>query len=159
VGYGAEDLFQIVAGNGQPAALVNIGRQPAGNTLKLAAAVQGVVDSLRPLLPAGVRLQAVCDQAALVRESMGSVRDAMLLGGALAVIVLLLFLGEWRTTLVASLTLPLTVAITLLGLALAGASLNLMSLGGLAVAIGIIIDDAVVVVENIERRLALHLDE
>jgi CzcA family heavy metal efflux pump len=159
VSYGAEDLFQIVAGNGRPAALVNIARQPNGNTLRLQAAVRATMDSIRPLLPAGVRLEAVYDQAALVRESMHSVRDAMLLGGALAVLVLLLFLGEWRTTAAAALSLPLTVAITLLGLALTGDSLNLMSLGGLAVAIGIIIDDAVVVVENIERRLALHPDE
>ena len=158
VGYGAQDLFQIVAGNGRPAALVNISRQPNGNTLRLQAAVRAAMDSLRPLLPAGVRLESVYDQAALVRDSMRSVRDAMLIGGALAVLVLLLFLGEWRTTAAAALSLPLTVAITLLGLALAGDSLNLMSLGGLAVAIGIIIDDAVVVVENIERRLALHPD-
>jgi CzcA family heavy metal efflux pump len=156
VSYGAEDLFQIVAGNGRPAALVNIARQPNGNTLKLQAAVRATMDSIRPLLPAGVRLEPVYDQAALVRDSMRSVRDAMLLGGALAVLVLLLFLGEWRTTTAAALSLPLTVAITLLGLALTGDSLNLMSLGGLAVAVGIIIDDAVVVVENIERRLALH---
>ncbi len=159
VSYGAQDLFQIVAGNGRPAALVNVSRQPNGNTLRLQAAVRAALDSLRPLLPAGVRLESVYDQAALVRDSMRSVRDAMLLGGALAVLVLLLFLGEWRTTAAAALSLPLTVAITLLGLALAGDSLNLMSLGGLAVAIGIIIDDAVVVVENIERRLALHPDE
>jgi CzcA family heavy metal efflux pump len=159
VSYGAQDLFQIVAGNGRPAALVNISRQPNGNTLRLQAAVQAAMDSIRPLLPAGVRLESVYDQAALVRESIGSVRDAMLLGGALAVLVLLLFLGEWRTTAAAALSLPLTVAITMLGLALAGDSLNLMSLGGLAVAIGIIIDDAVVVVENIERRLALHPDQ
>ncbi len=158
VGYGAEDLFQIVAGNGRPAALVNISRQPNGNTLRLQAAVRATMDSIRTLLPAGVVLQSVYDQAALVRDSMASVRDAMLLGGALAVLVLLLFLGEWRTTAAAALSLPLTVAITLLGLAIAGDSLNLMSLGGLAVAIGIIIDDAVVVVENIERRLALHPD-
>lgn len=158
VGYGAEDLFQIVAGNGQPAALVNITRQPDGNMLRLQQSVHAVMDSIRPELPAGVRLQLVYDQAALVRESMKSVRDAILLGGALAVIVLLLFLGEWRTTLAAALSLPLTVAITLLGLAVAGDSLNLMSLGGLAVAIGIIIDDAVVVVENIQRRLTLHPD-
>ena len=158
VEYGAEDLFQIVAGNGQPAALVNIARQPDGNMLRLQQSVHAVMDSIRPELPAGVRLQPVYDQAALVRESMRSVRDAILLGSALAVIVLLLFLGEWRTTLAAALSLPLTVAITLLGLAVAGDSLNLMSLGGLAVAIGIIIDDAVVVVENIQRRLALHPD-
>ncbi|HEY8258237.1 MAG TPA: efflux RND transporter permease subunit [Gemmatimonadales bacterium] len=156
VGYGAEDLFQITAGNGRPAALVNISRQPNGNTLRLQSAVRATMDSIRSLLPAGVALQSVYDQAALVRESMKSVRDAMLIGGALAVLVLLLFLGEWRTTSAAALSLPLTVAITLLGVALAGDSLNLMSLGGLAVAIGIIIDDAVVVVENIERRLALH---
>jgi CzcA family heavy metal efflux pump len=159
VSYGAEDLFQIVAGNGRPAALVNIARQPNGNTLRLQAAVRAAMDSLRPLLPASVRLESVYDQAALVRDSMKSVRDAMLLGGALAVLVLLLFLGEWRTTAAAALTLPLTVAITLLGVDLAGDSLNLMSLGGLAVAIGLVIDDAVVVVENIERRLALHPDD
>jgi CzcA family heavy metal efflux pump len=159
VSYGAQDLFQIVAGNGRPAALVNISRQPNGNTLRLQAAVQAAMDSIRPLLPAGVRLESVYDQAALVRDSMRGVRDAMLLGGALAVLVLLLFLGEWRTTAAAALSLPLTVAITLLGLALTGDSLNLMSLGGLAVAIGIIIDNAVVVVENIERRLALHPDD
>ncbi len=159
VGYGAEDLFQITAGNGRPAALVNISRQPNGNTLRLQSAVRATMDSIRSLLPAGVALQSVYDQAALVRESMKSVRDAMLIGGALAVLVLLLFLGEWRTTSAAALSLPLTVAITLLGVALAGDSLNLMSLGGLAVAIGIIIDDAVVVVENIERRLALHPDQ
>ena len=156
VGYGTQDLFQIVAGNGRPAALVNVARQPNGNTLRLQEAVRSALDSIRPTLPPGVRVEAVYDQAALVRESMGGVRDAMLLGGALAVIVLLLFLGEWRTTFAASLTLPLTVAITLLGLAVVGDSLNLMSLGGLAVSIGIIIDDAVVVVENIERGLALH---
>jgi CzcA family heavy metal efflux pump len=156
VSYGMEDLFQVVAGNGRPAALVNVSRQPSGNTLSLQTAVRAAVDSIRPLLPAGVRLEAVYDQAALVRESVGSVRDAMLIGGALAVLVLLAFLGEWRTTIAASLTLPLTVIITLLGLALAGDSLNLMSLGGLAVAIGLVIDDAVVVVENIERRLASH---
>ena len=159
VGYGAEDLFQIVAGNGEPAALINVARQPDGNMLRLQHAVQAVIDSVRPALPAGVRLQPVYDQAALVRESMKSVRDAILLGGALAVIVLLLFLGEWRTTLAAAVSLPLTVAITLFGLLVTGDSLNLMSLGGLAVAIGIIIDDAVVVVENIQRRLALHPDQ
>jgi CzcA family heavy metal efflux pump len=159
VSYGAEDLFQIVAGNGRPAALINVARQPDGNMLRLQRSVTAVMDSIRRDLPAGVRLQSVYDQAALVRESMKSVRDAILLGGALSVVVLLLFIGEWRTTLAAALSLPLTVAITLLGLAVTGDSLNLMSLGGLAVAIGIVIDDAVVVVENIQRRIAAHPDQ
>lgn len=159
VRYGAQDQFQIVSGNGRPAALVNISRQPNGNALQLQAAVQQAIDSIRPLLPAGVRLEVVYDQAALVRESIAGVRDAMLIGGALAILVLLLFLGRWRTTLAAALTLPLTLSATLLGLLLFRDSLNLMSLGGLAVAIGLVIDDAVVVVENIERRLALHPGE
>ena len=156
VGYGAQDRWQIVSGNGRPAALINIARQPDGSTLALQRAVRASLDSVRPLLPAGVRLESVYDQAELVRASMAGVRDAMLVGGALAVAVLLLFLRRWRTTVAAALTLPVTVAITLLGLDLGHESLNLMSLGGLAVAIGLVIDDAVVVVENIERRLGQH---
>ena len=80
-------------------------------------------------------------------------RDAILIGGVLAVLVLLLFLRDWRVTLIASITLPLTVLATFLFMQLFGESINLMSMGGLAVAIGLVIDDAVVVVENIHRRL------
>lgn len=159
VRYGAEDQFQIVAGDGRPAALVNVSRQPNGSALRVAAGVTAVLDSIRPLLPAGVKLESVYDQAALVRESVASVRDAMLVGGVMAVLILLLFLGEWRATAAAALTLPLALAGTFVVLRLAHESLNLMSLGGLAVAIGLIIDDAVVVVENIERRLAAHPDQ
>ncbi|HET6798270.1 MAG TPA: efflux RND transporter permease subunit [Gemmatimonadales bacterium] len=159
VRYAPADQFQIVTGNGQPAALVNVARQPKGSTLRVRDAVQAAIDSIRPLLPAGVRLESVYDQAALVGDSIRSVRDAMLIGGALAVLVLFLLLGRVRTTFAAALTLPITVAITLLGLWIAGDTLNLMSLGGLAVAVGLIIDDGVVVVENIERRLAAHPDQ
>ena len=159
VGYGAEIISRSWPAMAVPRHSSTWPASPRVTTSRLQAAVQAAIDSIRPLLPAGVRFEPVYDQAALVRESMHGVRDAMLIGGSLAVLVLLLFLGEWRTTLAAALSLPLTVAITLLGIALAGGSLNLMSLGGLAVAIGIIIDDAVVVVENIERRLTLHPDE
>ena len=81
-------------------------------------------------------------------------RDAILIGGLLAIVVLLLFLRDWRLTLVAAFTLPLTVVATFVFMWLFGESINLMSMGGLAVAIGLVIDDAVVVVENIHRRLA-----
>jgi CzcA family heavy metal efflux pump len=158
VQYAPADQFQIVTGNGEPAALVNVARQPNGSTLRVKQVVQAAIDSIQPLLPAGVRLEPVYDQGALVSDSMRSVRDAMLLGGALAVLVLFLLLGRVRTTFAAALTLPITVAITLLGLWIFGDTLNLMSLGGLAVAVGLIIDDGVVVVENIERRLAAHPD-
>jgi CzcA family heavy metal efflux pump len=156
VRYGAADRFDIVAGNGEPAALVNVSRQPNGSTLQVERAVQAAVDSIRSSLPAGVKLASVYDQAELVRGSIANVRDAMLVGGGLAVLVLLLFLGQFGITAVAATTLPLAIAGTFAGMTLFHDSLNLMSLGGLAVAIGLIIDDAVVVIENIERRLALH---
>ena len=85
---------------------------------------------------------------------MASVRDAILIGGLLAVVVLFVFLRSWRITLVAALTLPLTVVSTFLFMRFFGETVNLMSMGGLAVAIGLVIDDAVVVVENIHRHLA-----
>jgi len=156
--YGVEDRFQLAAGNGEPAALINVSRQPRGNTLTVERAVEAEVASIAAVLPAGVRLESVYNQGALVRESIGSVRDAMLIGAVLAMVVLLLFLGRLRTALVAGLTIPLALAGAFAGLSLAGDSINLMSLGGLAVAIGLIIDDAVVVVENIERRFALRPD-
>ena len=153
VSYGTEDLFQIARGNGEPAALITVSRQPTGNTLRLEQAVLAMADTLRRELPKGARLDLVYDQAELVRASVASVRDAMLVGGVLAVAVLLLFLGHVRMTVIAGLTVPLTIAGTLTGLQLAGDSINLMSLGGLAVAVGLVIDDAVVVVESLERRL------
>jgi CzcA family heavy metal efflux pump len=154
--YGIEDRFQLAAGNGEPAALINVSRQPRGNTLTVERAVEAEVAAIAAELPTGVKLESVYNQGALVRDSIGSVRDAMLVGAALAMVVLLLFLGRLRTALVAGLTIPLALAGAFAGLGLAGDSINLMSLGGLAVAIGLIIDDAVVVVENIERRFALH---
>ncbi|HEU5219515.1 MAG TPA: efflux RND transporter permease subunit, partial [Gemmatimonadales bacterium] len=159
VRYGAEDLFQLARGNGQPAALINVSRQPAGNTLEVEHSVEATVARLRPLLPTGVRLEMVYNQGALVRDSIGSVRDAMLIGGVLAMIVMFLFLGRPAVALIAGISIPLTIAGTFVGMALLHDSLNLMSLGGLAVAIGLIIDDAVVVVENVERNLALHPGE
>lgn len=154
VRYGTEDQLEIATGNGQPAALINVSRQPDGNTLRVERAVLAMADSMRHLLPAGVKLESVYDQGELVRSSIANVRDAMLVGGVLAVLVLLLFLRQPAITAVAALTIPLTILGTFGGLQLFGDSLNLMSLGGLAVAVGLVIDDAVVVVENIERRLA-----
>ena len=104
------------------------------------------------VLPAGIRITRVYDLAEFVEESIASVRDAILIGGLLAIVVLLVFLRDWRLTAIAAVTLPLAVIPTFTFLALFGGSINLMSLGGLAVAIGLVIDDAVVVVENIHRR-------
>lgn len=152
---GTQDRVSIVAGNGRPAALINVSRQPGGNTLAVADGVARVLAGIQPTLPPGAILRPVYDQALLVRESVASVRDAMLIGAALAVVVLLIFLGDARVTAVSATAIPLTMAITVFLMWLAGQSFNIMSLGAMAIAIGLVIDDAVVVVENVARHLAL----
>lgn len=151
---GVLPVYTTVTAEGRPAVLLNITRQPAGNTVAIADAVSAEIDQLKKALPAGVELKPYYDQSELVRESIRSVRDAILIGLALACIVLFLFLGDWSSSLVAGLVIPVTVAITILILWTLGESFNLMTLGGLAAAIGLVIDDAIVVVENI----VLHRD-
>ena len=142
-------VYTRVATNAQPAVLLNITRQPSSNTVAVATAVAAKVDELSKVLPAGVHLTPFYDQSELVRQSIASVRDAILIGLVLACVILFLFLGDWTSSLVAGLVIPVTVAITVLFLWLIGQSFNLMTLGGLAAAIGLVIDDAIVVVENI----------
>jgi CzcA family heavy metal efflux pump len=142
-------VYTAVTSNGKPAVLLNITRQPAGNTVAVANGVAAEIDQLKSKLPAGVRLEPFYDQSELVRESILSVRDAILIGLVLACIILFLFLHDWTSSLVAGLVIPVTVAVTILFLRITGQSFNLMTLGGLAAAIGLVIDDAIVVVENI----------
>jgi CzcA family heavy metal efflux pump len=142
-------VYTSVTSNGKPAVLLNIARQPSGNTVAVASGVAAEIAQLQSKLPKGVRLEAFYDQSELVRESILSVRDAILIGLVLACIILFLFLRDWTSSLVAGLVIPVTVAVTILFLRLAGQSFNLMTLGGLAAAIGLVIDDAIVVVENI----------
>ena len=142
-------VYTYVSANGHPAVLLNIARQPSSNTVAVADSVVTQVEQLRSKLPKGVLLQPYYDQSELVRESIRSVRDAILIGLALACVIIFLFLRDWRSSLTAGLVIPVTVAVTVLGLWLLGESFNLMTLGGLAAAIGLVIDDAIVVVENI----------
>ena len=99
-----------------------------------------------------MRLTVVYDLADFVRNAVASVRDAIAIGGLLAVLVLIVFLRDWRVTAIAAISLPLTIVGTFFILHLVGGTINLMSLGGLAIAIGLVIDDAIVVVENIHRH-------
>ena len=142
-------VYTAVTSNGKPAVLLNITRQPSSNTVQVANAVADEIAALKPKLPAGVHLEPFYDQSQLVRESIASVRDAIFIGLVLACVVLFLFLHDWRSSLVAGLVIPVTIAIAILFLWLIGESFNLMTLGGLAAAIGLVIDDAIVVVENI----------
>src|SRR6185295_2955658 len=109
-------------------------------------------------LPAGMVFKPVYDQAALVRDAVKSVRDAMLIGAFLAVIVLLVFLRHARITAISASSIPLTMGITVYVMSLAGQTFNLMTLGAMAIAIGLVIDDAVVITENIVRHIRLTPD-
>ncbi len=165
---GTLPVYTTVTANGRPSVLINIARQPSSNTVQVANAVADELVALQPKIPAGVHVTPFYDQSELVRESIASVRDAIFIGLVLACIILFLFLRDWSSSLVAGLVIPVTVAVTILFLWLIGESFNLMTLGGLAAAIGLVIDDAIVVVENIvvhrdagqsraeAVRLALH---
>jgi CzcA family heavy metal efflux pump len=151
---GVKPVYTIVQANGVPAVLLNINRQPDSNTVEVANEVHAEVERLRQTLPPGIELKPFYDQSEIVAESIKSVRDAILLGLILASIILVVFLRDWGTSIVAGLVIPVTVMVTFIALKLLGESFNLMTLGGLAAAVGLVIDDAIVVVENI----VLHRD-
>jgi CzcA family heavy metal efflux pump len=155
---GTEDHVRIVAGDGRPAALINITRQVGGNTLAIADSIAQVAAGFQKTLPPGLVLKPLYDQASLVRDAVSSVRDAMLVGAVLAVIVLLVFLRHARVTAISASSIPITMAITVFVMSLVGQTFNLMTLGAMAIAIGIVIDDAVVITENIVRHVHLQPD-
>ncbi len=156
VGAGTEDHTRIIAGDGRPAALINITRQIGGNTLAIADSVSAIATNLAKTLPPGVTVTPVYDQASLVRDAVKSVRDAMIIGAVLAVIVLLLFLRHARITAISASSIPITMAITVFVMSLVGQTFNLMTLGAMAIAIGLVIDDAEVITENIVRHARLR---
>jgi len=142
-------VYTRVTANAKPAVLLNINRQPDSNTVVVADAVKAEIEQIRKELPKGVDLRPFYDQSLIVTESIKSVRDAILLGLILASFIMVLFLRDWGTSLVAGLVIPATIGITLIALEVMHQSFNLMTLGGLAAAVGLVIDDAIVVVENI----------
>ncbi len=151
---GVMPVYTLVTANGKPAVLLNINRQPASNSMAVADEVHAEVEALKSSLPPGVELRPFYDQSTIVGESIKSVRDAILIGLLLASIIMVLFLRDWGTSLVAGLVIPVTIMVTFIVLKVMGESFDLMTLGGLAAAVGLVIDDAIVVVENI----VLHRD-
>ncbi len=149
---GSPDRTLLITGNGRDAISISISQQIGANILDLEAGVDQALADLAKTLPTGITMTRVYDLGEFVSESIASVRDAILIGGFLAIIVLLVFLRDWRLTMIAAVTLPMAVIPTFVFMWLFGGTINLMSMGGLAVAIGLVIDDAVVVVENIHRR-------
>jgi CzcA family heavy metal efflux pump len=147
-------VYTIVTANGKPAVLLNINRQPDSNTVQVADEVHAEIAQIEKSLPPSVKIESFYDQSIIVKDSIKSVRDAILLGLVLASIILVVFLRDWGTSIVAGLVIPVTLLVTFVALKLLHQSFNLMTLGGLAAAVGLVIDDAIVVVENI----VLHRD-
>jgi CzcA family heavy metal efflux pump len=152
---GERPVYNIVTANGRSAVLVNVLQQPDGNAVAIADAVNRELVNIRKTLASDVQMSVFYDQSVLVRDSIGSVRDSILIGLLLAIGVLTGFLKSWRTTIIAALVIPIATLIAIVFLKLFHMSFNLMTLGGIAACIGIVIDDAIVMVENIIVHLSL----
>ena len=147
-------MYTVVSANGKAAVLLSVNRQPDSNTVQVADEVHTEMAAIQPSLPAGVVLKPFYDQSGIVEESIASVRDAIVIGLFLAGFIIWLFLRDWGTALMTGLVVPVTMVVTFIAMKLLGQSFNLMTLGGLAAAVGLVIDDKIVVVENI----VLHRD-
>jgi multidrug efflux pump subunit AcrB len=147
---GVVPKWQRIVEDGKPAVLFNIYEQPDGNAVQVAHTVAQKLAGFT--LPPSVKLVNWYDQSELVTQSVASVRDAVLIGLLLAAGVLLIFLRNWRVTMVAVIVVPVTLASTMLVLSLLGMSFNIMTLGGIAAAVGLLIDDVIVMIEHIARR-------
>ncbi|UGB38632.1 efflux RND transporter permease subunit [Frateuria soli] len=141
--------------DGRPGILVAMTSQYGSNTLEVTRAVEKALDDLKPMLAAqGVTLvPALHRPATFVEVALANMRDALAFGAALVLLVLVLFLKDWRTALISFVSIPLSLALAVLALRWFGWTINTMTLGGLAVALGVVVDDAIIDVENIDRRL------
>ncbi len=142
-----------VTADGRRAVLFQVYQQPGGNTVRIAQDAAAQLKRLEKRLPVDVKVANWYDQSQLILASAGSVRDAVIIGVILASLVLLVFLRNWRVTLIALFTVPMVLAATILLLYVLGMSFNIMTLGGMAAAVGLIIDDAIVMIEHVVRRL------
>jgi len=151
--HSSEPQWIRVTADGHDAVLFQVYQQPSGNTVEIARGIKAKLREIKKQIPDGVKIADWYDQSDLITASQHSTRDAVLIGIVLAAIVLLAFLRDWRVTLIAALTVPAVLAATILLLYCLNMSFNIMTLGGMAAAVGLIIDDAIVMVEHIVRRV------
>ncbi|MEO8628511.1 MAG: efflux RND transporter permease subunit, partial [Betaproteobacteria bacterium] len=148
---GTVPKWTTVTANGSDAVLINVFQQPGANSVAIVKDVTARLATLK--VPADIQIKPYYDQSELVVASEHSVRDAIVIGGIFAALVLFLFLWDWRVTLIIALMLPTVLAATVLLLNVLNMSFNIMTLGGMAAAVGLIVDDGVVMLEHITRRL------
>ncbi len=153
VEHSTEPQWVRVTADGRDAVLFQVYQQPSGNTVEIARGIKAKLRQIKKQIPEGVKIADWYDQSDLIVASERSTLEAILIGMVLAAFVLLIFLRDWKITLIATLTVPAVLAATILLLYLAKMSFNIMTLGGMAAAVGLIIDDAIVMVEHIARRV------
>lgn len=157
--HGAVPAWIRVTADGRDAVLVSIYQQPGSNSVQIAAEVRTAFEALKAQLPPGIAVASWYDQSDLVVASAASVRDAILIGAVLAAGVLLVFLRSVRITLIAVIVVPTVLSMTVMLLSLLNLSFNVMTLGGMAAAVGLIIDDAIVMTEHMVRRVRERRDQ
>jgi len=145
----------IVRQDGNRGALMSIYKNGKASTLQIVAGIKGIVPLAAQSLPPELKISALFDQSLFVRASINGVIHEALTAALLTAVMILLFLGDWRPTIVILISIPLSIFVSILVLAAIGETLNIMTLGGLALAVGILVDDATVEIENIERNLAM----
>jgi CzcA family heavy metal efflux pump len=153
VEHSTEPQWVRVTADGRDAVLFQVYQQPSGNTVEIARGIKAKLREIKGQIPEGAKIADWYDQSDLIIASEHSTRDAILIGMVLAAFVLLVFLRDWKVTLIATLTVPAVLAATILLLYVLKMSFNIMTLGGMAAAVGLIIDDAIVMVEHIVRRV------
>jgi CzcA family heavy metal efflux pump len=158
IGY-AKDAYQIqtnvVHVNGRRQVYIPVYRQPGANTIEVVDGLKKALPSIKARIPSGIDLKVIFDQSVYVRRALTSLEKEMALGAALAALVVLLFLAEVRSTIVIFLTIPLSILAAVIGLYATGNTLNSMTLGGLALSVGRLVDDSIVVLENTIRHLKM----
>ncbi|MBC8749455.1 MULTISPECIES: efflux RND transporter permease subunit [Paraburkholderia] len=153
VSQGVVPQWMRVTADGQDAVLLNVYQQPGANSVAMARAIRAKLAAFEPQMPAGVHLSNWYDQSELVIASATSVRDAIMIGIVLAAATLFFFLRNWKITAIAVALVPVVMAATILLLDVFGMGFNIMTLGGMAAAVGLVIDDAIVMIEHIVRRM------
>src|SRR5216683_2987794 len=148
----------IVRQDGQRGVLLSIQKSGNASTLSIVSAVRAALPKIAATLPSQLVMRTLLDQSLFVRASLVGVLREGLIAGALTSILILVFLGSWRSTLIICVSIPLSILTSVLILSALGETINIMTLGGLALAVGILVDDATVEIENIERQLGLGKD-
>ncbi|HDR9805611.1 TPA: efflux RND transporter permease subunit [Burkholderia cenocepacia] len=145
----------VVRQNGQRGVLISILKSGDASTLKVVSDLKALLPKVIPTLPEGLTITPLFDQSVFVNAAVQGVIHEALIAAVLTAMMILLFLGNWRSTLIIAISIPLSIFTSLIALSALGETINIMTLGGLALAVGILVDDATVTIENIERHLHL----